>query len=235
MLQARVARSPGTITQYRLCDVEGGFGFGSGGLTELNPRFQRRAVWTDKAKSFLMDTILRGKPIPKIFIRQKNNVSTKTSIRDVVDGQQRLRTILSFIKDGFVVSKRQNPDNGGLLFSQVPEDLQAQVLAYEVSVDLLINLPDPEVLDIFSRLNSYAVVLNEREKINADHFGPFKVLADKIGHKYYSYWTDQSILTPKNIMRMQEVNLVADLLIAMLEGVKSKRQIKKFYSTIPMR
>jgi hypothetical protein len=156
-------------------------------------------------------------------------VSTKTSIREVVDGQQRLRTILSFIKDGFCVSKRQNPDSGGLLFSQLPEDVQAQVLAYEVSVDLLINLPDPEVLDIFSRLNSYAVVLNEQEKINADHFGPFKVLADKIGHKYYNYWTEQGVLTPKNIMRMQEVNLVADLLIAMLEGIKSKKQIKKFY------
>ena len=146
---------------------------------ELNPRFQRRPVWTDKAKSFLMDTILRGKPIPKIFIRQKINVSTRTSIREVVDGQQRLRTILTFIKDGFVVSTRQNPTHGGVLFSQLPEDIQGQVLAYEVSVDLLINLPDSEVLDIFSRLNSYAVVLNEQEKINANHFGPFKVLAEQ--------------------------------------------------------
>src|SRR5216684_2751416 len=94
---------------------------------ELNPRFQRRAVWTDKAKSFLMDTILRGKPIPKFFIRQRINVSTKTSIRDVVDGQQRLRTILSFVKDGFVISKRQNPTYGGLRFSQLPEDVQAQL------------------------------------------------------------------------------------------------------------
>jgi Protein of unknown function DUF262 len=196
---------------------------------ELNPRFQRRPVWTDKAKSFLIDTILRGKPIPKIFIRQKINVSTKTSTREVVDGQQRLRTILSFIKDGFVVSKRQNPTHGGVLFSQLPEDVQAQVLAYEVSVDLLINLPDPEVLDIFSRLNSYAVVLNEQEKINADHFGPFKLLADNIGHKYEEYWTKQGILTSKQIMRMLEVNLVADLLIAMLEGIKSKKQVKKYY------
>lgn len=199
------------------------------GQLELNPRFQRRPVWTDKAKSFLIDTILRGKPIPKVFIRQKINVSTKTSTREVVDGQQRLRTILSFIKDGFVVSKRQNPAHGGVLFSQLPEDVQAQVLAYEVSVDLLINLPDPEVLDIFSRLNSYAVVLNEQEKINADHFGPFKVLADKIGHKYNEYWTNQGILTSKQIMRMLEVNLVADLLIAMLEGIKSKKQVKKYY------
>ena len=198
---------------------------------ELNPRFQRRPVWTDKAKSFLIDTILRGKPIPKIFIRQKINVSTKTSTREVVDGQQRLRTVLSFIKDGFVVSKRQNPTHGGVLFSQLPEDVQAQVLAYELSVDLLINLPDSEVLDIFSRLNSYAVVLNEQEKINADHFGPFKVLADKIGHKYYDYWTNQGILTSKQIMRMLEVNLVADLLIAILEGIKSKKQVKRYYDT----
>lgn len=201
------------------------------GQLELNPRFQRRPVWTDKAKSYLLDTILRGKPIPKIFIRQRINVSTKTSTRDVVDGQQRLRTILSFIKDGFVVSRRHNPECGGKRFSQLPEDVQAHVLAYEVSVDLLINLPDSEVLDIFSRLNSYAVLLNEQEKLNADHFGPFKVLADKIGHKYYDYWTSQGILTPKQVVRMLEVNLVADILIAMLAGIKSKKQIRKYYGT----
>jgi Protein of unknown function DUF262 len=196
---------------------------------ELNPVFQRRRVWTEKAKSYLMDTILRGKPIPKIFIRQRINVSKKTTIRDVVDGQQRLRTILSFMKDGFAVSKQMNEDYGGLLFSQLPSQVQAQLLGYALSVDLLIDLPDPEVLDIFSRLNSYAVILNEQEKINANHFGPFKLLADRIGHKYNEYWITQGILTPKNIMRMLETNLVADLLIAMREGIKSKKQIRKYY------
>ena len=200
------------------------------GQLELNPRFQRRAVWTENAKSYLLDTILRGKPIPKIFIRQRINVSTKTSTRDVVDGQQRLRTILSFVKDGFVVNRRHNPEYGGKRFSQLPEDVQSHVLAYEVSVDLLINLPDSEVLDIFSRLNSYAVLLNQQERLNANHFGPFKVLADSIGHKYYGYWTDQGILTSKQVMRMLEVSLVADILIAMLEGIKNKKQIPKYYS-----
>jgi uncharacterized protein with ParB-like and HNH nuclease domain len=70
----------------------------------LNPAFQRRAVWSEKAKSYLIDTILRGKPIPKVFIRQKLNVTTKTSIREVVDGQQRLRTILSYLRDGFALA-----------------------------------------------------------------------------------------------------------------------------------
>jgi hypothetical protein len=197
---------------------------------ELNPFFQRRPVWSDKAKSYLIDTILRGKPIPKIFIRQKINVTTKTSAREVVDGQQRLRTILSFIKDGFVVSRRHNPDYGAKRFSQLPEEVQAQVLSYEVAVDLLINLPDSEVLDIFGRLNSYAVVLNEQEKINASHFGPFKILADEIGRKYNEYWKTQRVLTANQILRMQEVNLVADLLIAMKEGIKSKKQIRKYYA-----
>jgi uncharacterized protein DUF262 len=196
---------------------------------ELNPFFQRRQVWSDKAKSYLMDTILRGKPIPKIFIRQKINITTKKSLREVVDGQQRLRTILSFIKDGFEVTKSQNKEYGGLRFSQLPEDIQSQVLSYELAVDLLINLPDSEVLDIFGRLNSYAVVLNEQERINATHFGSFKILADDIGRKYYKYWTKQEILSARDILRMQEVNLVADLLIAMKEGIKSKKQIKKYY------
>ena len=137
---------------------------------QLNPTFQRRSVWSDKAKSYLMDTIVRGKPIPKFFIRRKLNVTTKTSVREVVDGQQRLRTILSFIKDGFVIAKAHHPELGGLRFSQLPKDVQGQVLGYEIAVDLLINLPDPEVLDIFSRLNSYAVILNEQEKLNAQYF-----------------------------------------------------------------
>jgi hypothetical protein len=197
---------------------------------ELNPSFQRRPVWNDKAKSYLIDTILRGKPIPKVFIRQKINVSTKTSMRDVVDGQQRIRTILSYVRDGFVVSPRQNKEFGGKIFSALDEDVQAQVLSYEISVDLLINLPDADILDIFGRLNSYAVILNEQEKINALHFGPFKLLADKIGRKYYDYWTAQGILTKQQVLRMLEVNLVADLLIALREGIKSKKQITKFYN-----
>lgn len=197
----------------------------------LNPTFQRRAVWSDKAKSYLIDTILRGKPIPKVFIRQSLNVTTKTSIREVVDGQQRLRSILSYVKDGFAVSRGQHPEFGGLRFSQLPAEVQEQFLSFEIAVDLLINLPDPEILDIFARLNSYAVILNEQEKINSSHFGPFKVLADKIGFDYNQYWTKQGILTVQQILRMQEVNLVADILIAMTEGIKSKKQIKKFYAS----
>lgn len=195
----------------------------------LNPSFQRKSVWTDNAKSYLMDTIVRGKPIPKLFIRQQLNIQTKKSVREVVDGQQRLRTIMGYLNDGFQISKKHNPEFGGLYFSQLDADTQANILNYELAVDLLVNMPDAEVLDIFGRLNSYAVLLNEQEKINSDHFGPFKLLADRLAHSNNAFWLDNGILTNQQILRMGDVAIVADLLISMIEGIRSKKQLKSYY------
>lgn len=200
----------------------------------LNPKFQRRNVWTPTARSFLMDTIVRGKPIPKVFLRQKINVQTKQSVRDVVDGQQRLRTILSYVKDGFVINAKHNNTYGGRFFSELAEvdDLiQENILKFEISTDLLINLPDSEILDIFSRLNSYSVTLNEQEKLNANHFGPFKTLADEVAHSFNSFWINNKILKDAEILRMADVTMTADLLVAMIEGVKSKKDVSKYYAS----
>jgi hypothetical protein len=199
---------------------------------ELAPKFQRKSVWTDKARSYLMDTIVEGKPIPKVFIRQKINPLTRKSVREVVDGQQRLRTILSFLKDGFVINKRHNKKYGGLYFSQltqIDDEIQTFILAYEVSVDLLVNMSDPDVLDVFGRLNSYSVTLNEQEKLNANHFGPFKKLADTVAHTNNAFWTENRIISEQNVLRMMDVQMCADLLIAITEGIKSKKQITKQY------
>jgi hypothetical protein len=179
-----------------------------------------------------MDTIISGKPMPKVFIRQKLNPQTRKSIREVVDGQQRLRTILSFMKDGFTISKRHNKTYGGLYFSQlndVDDEIQGQILNYEISVDLLVNMSDPDVLDVFGRLNSYSVTLNDQEKINANHFGPFKTLADILARSNNSFWIDNKIISEQNVLRMIDVQMTADLLIGMIEGIKTKKQIKKYY------
>lgn len=199
---------------------------------ELNPRFQRRSVWNDNARSFLMDTIIRGFPIPKVFIRQKINTLTRKSVREVVDGQQRLRTILSFLNDGFTISKKHNAQYGGLYFSQLNEidpDIQSAILGYEISCDLLVNMPDPQVLDVFSRLNSYSVVLNEQEKINANHFSPFKLLVDSVSKEYFQFWVENGIISEQKCLRMDDVSLTADLFIAMIEGIKEKKKIRFFY------
>lgn len=196
----------------------------------LSPRFQRRDVWTETARSYLMDTIIRGLPIPKVFIRQIIDPATGRSIREVVDGQQRLRTILSFVRDGFKIRPGHNSDFGGRFFSELPQEKQIELLGYEISTDLLVNLTDAQVLDIFGRLNSHAVVLNDQEKINASHFGEFKKLADAVAHDNFEYWVKNKILREPQVVRMADVELAADLIVAMCDGIQSKKQLRSYYA-----
>ena len=80
---------------------------------ELAPKFQRRDVWNPKAKSYLIDTIIRGKPIPQLYMRQTVVPKGRRTGREIVDGQQRLRAVLGFIKDGFKLSRAHDKKLGG--------------------------------------------------------------------------------------------------------------------------
>lgn len=78
---------------------------------ELSPDFQRRSVWSLQAKSYLIDTIIRGKPMPKLLLTQ--DVRDRRNIRIVVDGQQRLRAILEYVEGGFAISRAHNKELAG--------------------------------------------------------------------------------------------------------------------------
>ena len=156
------------------------------GLLELSPDFQRRSVWTEKAKSYLIDTIITGKPIPKILITQR--LEGARSVRVVVDGQQRLRAILGFINDDFKISRAHNKALAGSTFSKLAPETQKEYLQYELGVDLLLGVDYEEILDIFARINSYTVSLNKQEKINAAYLGFFKQFVFKHGYQYVKYF-----------------------------------------------
>ncbi|MBR3786603.1 MAG: DUF262 domain-containing protein [Firmicutes bacterium] len=200
------------------------------GQLEISPKFQRRSVWSPQAKSYLIDTILKDKPLPKIFIRATTDPKTKKTTREIVDGQQRIRTILSFVKDGFKISKVHNEEFGGMLYSELPEEVQGEFLKYEVAVDLLLDVQDRDILDVFARLNTYSVSLNKQELFNAKYFGYFKQLVYKLSGDFYTFWTENRIFTDTKIMRMSEAELMTDLIIAALEGIQSKKSADKFYS-----
>jgi len=197
----------------------------------LAPEFQRRKVWGPKARSFLIDTILNGFPIPAIHIRQKIDVGTKKTIRQVVDGQQRLGAILDYIKDGFSVMKVHNKIYGGLTFSELPSDIQEKFLEYDLFVDFLIGATDSDVLEVFARINSYTIVLNLQEKLNAEFSGKFKQLIYRLGREHLEFWRKNQILTNYSIMRMGEATLTTDLVIGMIDGIQDRKKIKHYYKT----
>jgi len=196
---------------------------------KLSPKFQRRSVWRPEAKSFLIDTIIRRKPLPKIFIRQITEVETRTTIREVVDGQQRLRAILEFLNDGYKINKNHNSQYGDMFFSNLPNEVQSLILSYELSVDVLINVDDSDILDIFARLNSYAVTLNKQELLNAEYYGYFKQLVYELAFAYNKFWITNKIFTDYKIMRMAEVELVTDIIIGMIDGIQHRKVALKYY------
>lgn len=197
------------------------------GKLELSPKFQRRSVWSGTAKAFLADTIIRGKPFPKVIIMQKF-VDGRT-IRVVVDGQQRLRSILEFLSDGIKISRAHNKDHAGKLFSQLPVELQNDFKSYEVGCDVLGEAPDSELLDIFARINRYSVKLNAQELRNANFSGFFKTTAFEIGYSYVDYWLGSKVLLQTVINRMGEAELASDLLVAFLDQVQSNKAIERLY------
>src|SRR5216117_1840435 len=105
------------------------------GLLEISPDFQRRSVWSDKAKSYLIDTVLRGKPMPKILITQR--LEGAKIVRVVVDGQQRLRAILSYYNGDFKISKAHSKELHSYNYSNLPNNLDKDFLKYELGIDLL--------------------------------------------------------------------------------------------------
>jgi hypothetical protein len=199
------------------------------GTLVLSPKFQRRRVWPSKAKGFLVDTVLRGLPIPKLYMRQHLDVQSSKTIHEVVDGQQRLSAILEF-RDDLLRLSDDNALFPGARFSALPKQAQKSFLTYEFTVDLLIDAADADVLDIFARINSHSVPLNAQEKRNASYFGSFKTTVYALGFQHLEFWKKHKILSDATIARMKEAELTSELLVAMTAGLQDKKKsLEGFY------
>jgi hypothetical protein len=190
----------------------------------LSPKFQRRDVWNPKAKSYLIDTILRGKPIPKLYMRQDINPSNRRTVREIVDGQQRVRTVLSFIKDGFKILRTHHDVYGGRTFTGLDDTAQRDILKYEFVVDLLQDMQDRDIYDIFARINTYGEKLTYQELRNAKFFGEFKTSAYFLAGEFVNFFEMTNVFTAKRILRMAEVEFVSELLIAIHEGIRESKK-----------
>lgn len=202
---------------------------------ELSPSFQRRAVWTKSQKSYLLDTIYRGLPVPIIFLRERTDVESLSTIREVIDGQQRLRTILSFVdiksikdpddRDRFLVQKKHNSEISDLPFDKFSSAMKTRLLSYQFSVHVLpSDTSDSDVLSIFARMNSTGSKLNDQELRNAEYFGYFKNLSYELAHSNITRWRKWEIFNEQDIARMKEVELTSELFIYLIGGMFEQTQ-----------
>lgn len=218
-----------TKTQFRVTDF---LNWQKQGSLNLSPPFQRRSVWKPDAKSYFIDTVVRGLPAPIIYIRERIDLNSQTTKREVIDGQQRLRTIFDFIDNSFTVKKVHNSEIGNLYFEKLPKRTQEKILSYQFSTHTLpINVEDRDVLQMFARLNATGTRLNYQELRNAEFFGEFKTLMYKLAHQQLDKWIEWDIFSSDNISRMKEVETTSDLVMNMIEGLspKNKSNIDAIY------
>ncbi len=136
------------------------------------PDYQRPPAWNRKQKQLLLDTILREYDIPKMYWRAVKR--TDGIEYEVVDGQQRIRTIWEFRKNQFPLAKDMEDVRGHkvakMKYDDLPLDVRTIFDAYPVDVviveDAAQNDQEDEVRDMFLRLQN-GTILKAQEKRNA--------------------------------------------------------------------
>lgn len=145
----------------------------------LQPEFQRKLVWNAKHKEAFIDTILKGYPFPEIYIAQTGVDLEKLQTQQVVvDGQQRISTILNYI-DGTLELEEVPP------FTSLSDEEKNIFLQYNVMVRDLGDMESETIKEVFRRINQTKYNLNSIEIQNALYDGEFitagKTILDEFG------------------------------------------------------
>lgn len=157
-----------TVAEFRSLDK-------SGELV-LQPEYQRKAVWPERAKVSLMETILLGYPIPEIYLSYETSPEGEQTA-SVVDGQQRLTSLLEFLNNKFPLDgledEKLRDKFEGKFFKELPDEVRQEFFQYRFPIRRLSNLADEFVRAVFARVNRVNMVLTEQELRNALLPGPF--------------------------------------------------------------
>lgn len=152
----------------------------------LQPEFQRYYVWDDKKATLLVESVLLDVPLPIFYLAEE--AQNKFS---VIDGQQRLVSLFRFLSPvklgnqdievlklrGLEVLTNYN----GCYFKDLPEELQRKYNTSTLRVIKIGAESHPDVkFEIFQRLNTGAVKLNDQELRNCVYRGKYNVLLKEL-------------------------------------------------------
>lgn len=152
------------------------------GMIDIAPEYQRHFVWDTTRQSALIESLFLGIPIPSLFMATNADASW-----EVIDGLQRLTTILNFIGDEeeleqtsilhkrFKLSGLEKLDSmNGLTYEDLPKSIQIMLKTRPLRITVLNDRSDFNVrYDLFERLNTGGVTLHEQEIRNCVFIGEF--------------------------------------------------------------
>jgi uncharacterized protein with ParB-like and HNH nuclease domain len=187
---------------------------------DLSPKYQRRSVWTRKDRVFFLDTIFKGYPCPAVFLHKEVNPETGIPTYHVVDGKQRLETILLFAQNRITLPKdeagQSDSELRGKKFKELTVDQKQRFWNYTVSVDMLDVLDQAVVDEIFDRLNRNSRKLDRQELRHAKYDGWFINFAENQSEENEK-WKALGIATSGRAKRMKDVQFISELMMASIK------------------
>lgn len=196
---------------------------------EMKPPFQRNPVWVTRQKSYLIDTILNRYPIPEIYMQETADEHGHAKYI-IIDGQQRIRSILEFMEGKFSIDEKESPDFHGADFDALTTEQKKAFFQYNFVVRILPDINDSELRAIFQRLNKNVVALNKQELRQATYSGPFIKLMNNISDK--EAFSKIGLFTANDVRRMLDVEFISELTIALLNGLQNKKDKLEVYYQI---
>jgi len=216
------------------------FGEFQKGTLVLQPKYQRNPIWSIGQKCFLIDSLISGCPIPQVYINIKTEGGgrEKKTIYEVVDGQQRLRSILEFVGEEWVliataakaypVSEEYKP-HIGKKYSELPERVQNAIWDYPIAVQEIRGWGDDEIRAMFRRLNYVNERLNKQELRHSQYFGEFNEAVEQLAKD--TFWDDIHLFSRRDSQRMKDVEFVSELFVIVVDGVQDQQHtLDKFYA-----
>jgi hypothetical protein len=164
-------------------EIEGLYGKFKRGKLIVQPDFQRQFVWDSTKASRLIESALLTIPIPVVYISQELD-----NREYVIDGQQRLTSFFSFIDGKFpdaatfkLTGLKVFQELNGKKYADLSVELQDAVRYYTIRTITFRQDSDPSLkFEIFERLNTGSVSLNDQELRNCIYRGSLNSLLKEL-------------------------------------------------------
>ena len=159
------------------------------GLLDRDPPYQRRSVWNRTYKRDFIETVLLDYPSPTLFLHEEMSASGAAR-QAVVDGKQRLTSIIEFVEDEFTTSdakETQLPSHlQGVYFSQLGAADRKHFFEYELTVEYVPSTEGSFLNEVFDRLNRNVAKLSRQELRHARYSGVWASTAEDLAEELFS-------------------------------------------------
>lgn len=182
----------------------------------LDPPYQRRSVWSPRDRRYFVDTILNNYPAPPIFLHKTLDDNGRATYH-VVDGKQRLQTIIQFRDNGIAIpADFADVTLQNKRWKSLEKGTREKFWNYVLIVEMLPDAGEAAIRNTFERINRNSRKLTAQEMRHAKYDGWFMRAIE--GEAVREEWKDFGVVTTGRAKRMADTQFISELFAVLIRG-----------------